>query len=272
MINTLTLEEAIEIVPAIASTHAHPSCSNQYTFVSTKDVVTQAINSGWKINNATSCGKSQFAQHRVTLIHEDHMNSNTSEGFPRIEIFNSHNRTKRLTFAIGYFRVACSNGLIVASGPTETIKTRHRFGENNKQNIIDSILAACSKFPTVLNTIEQFKDRQLSEEEQQAFAEYAIKGRFLYRQTTPKRFAEYSTSVPILLNSRRREDNGNQLWETYNRVQENLIRGVEGFSKPITGYLDSLRVNQLLWKGAATALNSRNNNYRQNLASILSKN
>jgi hypothetical protein len=32
------------------------------------------------------------------------------------------------------------------------------------------------------------------------------------------------------------------------------MSGVEGFSRPIRGYTDSVRVNQLLWKGAETAL------------------
>ena len=32
------------------------------------------------------------------------------------------------------------------------------------------------------------------------------------------------------------------------------MTGMEGFSRPIRGYSDSVRVNQLLWKGAETTL------------------
>jgi hypothetical protein len=61
-------------------------------------------------------------------------------------------------------------------------------------------------------------------------------------------------TVEKLLQSRRPEDENNSVWTVYNRVQENIMSGIEGFSRPIRGYSDSVRVNQLLWKGAETAL------------------
>ena len=63
-----------------------------------------------------------------------------------------------------------------------------------------------------------------------------------------------SRNADCLLAHRREEDNGNTTWQVFNRVQENLMSGVEGFSRPIRGYSDSVRVNQLLWKGAETTM------------------
>jgi hypothetical protein len=274
MINTLTLDEAIEIVPAIAATQADPKCSNQYNFVSTRDILQKALDRGWLINNVSGYSN-PYAQHRITMVHQNYLDKvdQTADGFPRIEMFNSHNRTKKLAFAIGYFRFACTNGLIIATGPSDMIRTRHRFVDDDKlDNIFGHIDDACNKFPSILDTIKQFEDRVLSEQEQTKFAEYGIKSRFLYRQKLPKSFADTSVATEHLLKSRRDEDSSSTLWHVFNRVQENIIKGVEGFSRPVKSFGDTTRVNQLLWRGATTALRSKDEELFSELQNILIKN
>jgi hypothetical protein len=76
-----------------------------------------------------------------------------------------------------------------------------------------------------------------------------------------------------LLTVRREEDNGDTAWQVYNRVQENVVRGIEGVTRPLRGYDDHIRVNRLLWKGAETALTStNNNNFKSGLDTLLLKN
>jgi hypothetical protein len=257
---TLTLNKAIELVPAIAATGPSEVVSDRYQFVSTQRILERVMQDGWHITNATSQGRNQHSQHRVTLVHSKDLEiarnagDTQIEGIPRIELFNSHNRTKRLMFAIGYFKFLCSNGLIVASGPAETIRTKHRFSDDRLEEIMEQVSEISNRFPVINNTIENFKSRQLTEREQYDYAHYAINGRFSYRPAMPKRFRDIDRTVERLLSHRREEDNGNTTWQVFNRVQENLIMGMEGFSRPIRGYTDSVRVNQLLWKGAETTL------------------
>ncbi|MEY5134942.1 MAG: hypothetical protein RL709_643 [Pseudomonadota bacterium] len=253
---TLTLDEATQLVPAIGAQAPSEKVSNSYQFVSTRDILNRVQEDGWRITNATSQNRSAYAQHRVTLVHEkDLATYNPSdEGISRIEMFNSHDRSKRLMFAIGFFRFVCSNGLIVASGPAETIRIKHRFSGDRLSEIMEQVSHISSKFPVIQNTIGDFKSRTLTEEEQVIFAQYAIKGRFVYRPEMPKRFRDMGRTVEKLLQHRRDADAGNSTWEVYNRVQENIINGIDGFSRPIKGYSDNVRVNQLLWKGAETTL------------------
>ena len=253
---TLTLDEATKLVPAIGAQAPSEKVSERYQFVSTRDILSRVQKDGWMITNATSQNRSHYAQHRITLVHENDLATNNidDEGIPRIEMFNSHNRSKRLMFAIGFFRFVCSNGLIVASGPAETIRIKHRFSGDRLQEIMEQVSQISNKFPVIKNTIEDFKSRELTQEEQISFAQYAIKGRFNYRPEMPKRFRDMGRTVEKLLQARRSEDENNSVWTVYNRVQENIINGVEGFSRPIRGYSDNVRVNQLLWKGAETAL------------------
>ena len=253
---TLTLEEATNLVPAIGAQSPSEKVSERYQFVSTRDILSRVQKDGWMITNATSQNRSPYAQHRVTLVHENDLATTNSddEGIPRIEMFNSHNLSKRLMFAIGFFRFVCSNGLIVASGPAETIRIKHRFSGDRLSEIMEQVSQISGKFPAIKDTIEDFKAREMSHDEQATFAQYAIKGRFNYRPEMPKRFRDMGRTVEKLLQVRRPEDAGDSVWSVYNRVQENLVSGIQGFSRPIRGYSDSVRVNQLLWKGAETAL------------------
>ena len=170
-----------------------------------------------------------------------------------------------------YFKFLCSNGLIIASGPAETIRIKHRFSGDRLSEIMDQVSQISSRFPTILNTINDFKSRDLTEEEQISFAQYSIKGRFNYRPEMPKRFRDMGRTVEKLLQHRRDEDAGNSTWNVYNRVQENIMSGMEGFSRPLRGYTDSVRVNQLLWKGAETALQYNNQQFTNALTTLLIK-
>jgi hypothetical protein len=271
-INPITLDKAIELVPAINATQAASNVSNRYQFVSTREILERVQDYGWQITNATAQSTSPYAQHRITLVHEnDFKVQDHQEGIPRIEMFNSHNRTKRLMFAIGFFRFVCSNGLIVASGPMETIRTKHRFSDDRLSEIMEQVAQISSRFPKIMGTINDFKQRELDQNEQLDFVRYAISGRFNYRPEMPKRFQDMGRVAERLLESRREADSGNSTWQVYNRVQENLVRGVEGFTRPIKGYFDSVRVNQLLWKGAETTLTHERESLSKALTQLLVK-
>jgi hypothetical protein len=271
--NTLTIDEAIKLVPAIGATGPSQKVSDHYQFVSSRNILERIIDDGWQITNAVAQNRMPHAQHRITLVHQNHINDDQTdaEGLLRIEMFNSHDRTKRLMFAIGYFKFLCSNGLIVASGPAETIRIKHRFSNDRLSEIMDRVSEISERFPKIQSTIDNFKSRELSEQEQIAFARYAINGRFLYRPAMPKRFKDEKNATEKLLQYRRPEDSGNTAWEVYNRVQENLIKGVEGFTRPIKSYSDNIRVNQLLWKGAETSLKFDKQEFNKELIKLLIK-
>ena len=109
-LQTLTIDESIKHVPAIAATGPAENVSDRYQFISTKEILERVMQDGWLITNAISQGRSLYAQHRITLVHENQLSkafNGLEEGIPRIEMFNSHNLTKRLMFGIGFFRFIC---------------------------------------------------------------------------------------------------------------------------------------------------------------------
>lgn len=275
---TLTIDEATTLVPAIGAREPNHQVSSRYQFVSTRDILEQIQEKGWLITNATSQGRNLHSQHRVTLVHQtdlEQLNQTKEDGIMRIELFNSHNRTKRLTFAIGYFRFVCSNGLIVASGPAETIKAKHSISNNSSVNLKDGlherIEQLADNFPNIQQRIHNLKTRHLTDEEQLNFASFAIKGRYSYRPQLPKKFSNTEEAAHKILNVRRDGDAGSSAWAVFNRVQENIITGIPGFSSPLKSYADNIRVNCLLWKGAEASLQFSNQQLRNSLQNILPK-
>ena len=273
---TYSLQEAIQAVPSIGATRGGDNTSGKYQFVSTRNILENVISNGWNITQANAQSRSPYAQHRITLVHNKDLSkldeSNPDQdGILRMEIFNSHNRTKRLMMAIGYFKFACSNGLIVATGPAEAIRTKHRFSDGRLESIMERTAQISDRFPKILEIIEGFRNRQLSHAEQVSFARYAIQGRYNYRKELPKSFGDIEKMSNLILTPRRKEDEGDSTWEVFNRVQENIVKGIEGVTRPLRGYGDSVRVNQLLWKGAETALQYNNNQLNNQLTSLLIK-
>lgn len=273
---TYSLQEAIENIPSIGATRGKENTSGKYQFVSTRNILEHVLDNGWNITQASAQGHSPYAQHRVTLVHDKDISklseaNPNQDGILRAEIFNSHDRSKRFMMALGYFRFACSNGLLVATGPADQIRTKHRFSDGRLESIMDQITQLSDRFPKVLEIIEGFKSRQMTEFEQCSFAEFAIKGRYLYRQTLPKSFGDLDKMSNLLLTPRRKEDEGSSAWEVYNRVQENIVKGIEGATRPLRGYGDNIRTNELLWKGAETALQFSNKELNKRLMDILVK-
>lgn len=273
---TYSLQEAIQAVPAIGSTRGGDNTSKTYQFVSTRNILEHVLDNGWNITQASAQGRSPYAKHRVTLVHDKDLalaaDPNTNqEGVLRIELFNSHDKTQKFMLAAGYFRFVCANGLVLSSGACNVIKTKHRFSDNRLQAILDQTVELSERFPKVLEIIEGFKSRQLSHAEQVSFARYAIQGRYNYRKELPKSFGDIEKMSNLILTPRRKEDEGDSTWEVYNRVQENIVKGVEGITRPLRGYGDSVRVNQLLWKGAETALQYSNKQLNNQLMDILVK-
>jgi len=274
MIATLTLDEAINKVPAIGGTSKAPNTSARYQFVSTRSVLEKVLDQGWNIVEARSQGRSVYAQHKVTLVHNKDLNAFQhgvqKEGLLRVDLFNSHNRQRRFMMAVGYFRQACSNGLLVATGPAETIRTRHLFSDDRLESIMNRIDSLSERFPKVLETIEAFKSRELSEEEQIRFAQFGLRSRYLYRKELPKRVSGESVTSR-LLEVRRPEDEGSSAWVVMNRVQESLIRGVDGLMKGTQAFGDNIRTNQFLWRGTEMALQHSHKDLFKNWEKLLVK-
>jgi hypothetical protein len=268
MINTLSLEQAIEKCPALVATKPSDRASSKYSFIRTVDILEKAVDSGWVIQDVRQAGPRETAQHSVTLFHSSQLEEGISqkEGYPQMRIINSHDLTKRFNYLLGYWKLACSNGLLVPNGICSSINSVHRFSDDMKVQLEIAMNAALENFGKITGAIETFKQRILSQEEKNMLARFAHYIRFRYRMTQPKKF-----NTNELLAPRRDVDKSDDLWSVFNVIQENMTHGGAGIGKGITRFQDDIRFNQELWMGVSKAVDHRGMNLNKTLKDLFQK-
>ena len=127
-------------------------------------------------------------------------------------------RESNLTYQLrmGLFRVVCTNGLIVSKGAFPAYCVSHRG--NVVDEVIEAALKVSEQFETLAVQVERMEQRRVMKDEQLRFAERALALRY-----PDPMLAGMQPSQ--LLNCRRPEDTGDDLWTVMNRVQEGLLRG-----------------------------------------------
>lgn len=114
---------------------------------------------------------------------------------------------------LGIYRTVCTNGLITGSN---FFKYAIRHNGNTYDNLNQGIVMALESAAKLTDLINRMKQVQLSVEEQNEFANNAVK------LLTPKDTLQV---MHHLLKRQRQEDTGNDLWSVFNVVQENGVRG-----------------------------------------------
>jgi hypothetical protein len=129
---------------------------------------------------------------------------------------NSHDKSSAYQLHCGLFRLVCTNGMVVSDGTFQRISIKH--SGFNPDSVIEASFKVLNAVPDIMNKVQLFQDRLLTDAEQLALATGAAAYRW-----------EDLTKAPIspstLLNPRRYGDGAKDLFITLNCVQENIIRG-----------------------------------------------
>jgi hypothetical protein len=128
----------------------------------------------------------------------------------------------------------------------------------NPDSVIEASFEVLSAVPDIMNKVQLFQDRILTDAERLALAT----GAATYRWEDPNKAP---VSPSMLLNPRRFGDGARDLWTTLNTVQENVMRGGQrdysrrrpdgnGMpkSRAIKGIDEDLKLNKALWRMAET--------------------
>lgn len=223
----LSMDQLRAIVPAAFATHPHESRSSRYTFIPTSDVIQGMADAGFvpvaaKQGKTRTAGKENFTKHMIRF-RSIKQNLRTADSQVETVLVNGHDGTSRYKLMAGIFRFICENGLIVADSLLESINVMH--SGNVIPEVVEGAQFIFDNASKVIDASEAWKIIDLEPAEQNAFAEVAHELRF-------PRDAEGKTTTEVtpqmLLNARRSEDEGSDLWRTFNRVQENATQGFRG--------------------------------------------
>lgn len=238
-------------VPSVFAREAHDSRSERYVYVPTIEIVEGLRREGWFPFFAVQAvprdgSRHGHAKHMLRLRRDDGIGKPEAA---EVIIVNSHDGTSAYQMFAGMLRFVCTNSMI-AGERFEEVRVPHKGGIQDR--IIEGVYTVAEDFPRLIEATETMKDTRLSRDEQQVLAEASLVARY-GEEESPVRPDQ-------IIAPRRREDVGQNLWQTFNVIQENLIRGgLDGrrqtsdgrirrsTTRPINGIDQNVGLNRALW-------------------------
>jgi hypothetical protein len=264
--DSLNMDELKMICPEIATPEINPALrkklgiTDRYVHVSTEKVIEDVMKLGWTPINAyrvASRGKrTGTGRHMVKFVNYDFMQEGKTE-YPELLLTNSHDGTTAFKLDVGIFRLVCSNGMVVKSQDFGSMKVRH-YGYDF-ETIKGAVNDLVEQIPDYLKQVEDMKEQKLEREQMLEFARQAA----MLRMTKVNETAiDEVVDVEDLLESTRKEDEGNGLWEVFNRLQEKVVNGKFNYAlgkkerkaRPVKGFKSQVKLNQDLWELASSYL------------------
>jgi len=244
----LTNDQIAEVAPSILAHTAHESRSARYSYIPTVDVLDALRKEGFQPfmvcqTRVRNEDMRDFTKHMIRLRHADQIGGREAN---EVILVNSHNGASSYQMIAGMIRWACQNG-IVCGNVTNDIRIPHKgdvIGE-----VIEGAFKVVKSFDETAEQREGMEATVLDEGEQVAFARAALALR--YDEGAPVPVTERQILAP-----RRVEDQGSDIWTTFNRVQENMIRGglhgrnAKGkatTTRAVAGIDQNIRLNRALW-------------------------
>jgi hypothetical protein len=254
----LSNDQLQRMVPSVFSEVPHDSVSARYTFIPTIGIIDALRNEGFMPVRAQQSASrledgKMFAKHMLRFRRIEDLENTKVVGteIPELVMVNSHDRSSGFQLSAGLFRLICSNGMTVKSSNFGDISVRHTG--DIRDNVIEGSYEIIQEMPAILAKVEQYKNVKLDPVHELAFADAALELRWPTNE-------QGNSAAPIrptqLLNPRRSADNTNDLWTTFNRVQENFIKGgLRGTgttgkrttTRKIASVSEDLRLNKSLW-------------------------
>ena len=246
-----------ERAPAIFATEARETTSAAYRFISTASVIAGLRQVGFEPVHArqamTRRGGPSFARHLVRFRRRLET-VEVADAIPELCLLNSHDGTSAYQLRVGLYRAVCRNGLMVTVGGFHAIYIAHRG--NVVDTVVSRALEVAERFGDLGETVRRMTHRMLSADEQHRLATRALTLRF-----APE--AQLGMRVEQVLETRRAEDAGDDLWRVYNRAQESLMAG--GLhrrsesgrltrTRRIRAIREEVRINTGLWQMATQLL------------------
>lgn len=208
--------------PSIFAEGKHASRSERYTYIPTIDVLRGLRREGFEpfMVAQSRCrieGKSDFTKHMIRLRHAGQVTARGEAN--EIILVNSHDGASSYQMLAGVFSFVCANGLVCGTVTTD-IRIPHKGTVQHE--VIEGAFRVLDDFEAVDASVVDMKALTLRPEEQRAYANAALALR--YGEQLEGR-APAPITVDQLQEARRAEDEGPDLWKSFQRVQENMLRG-----------------------------------------------
>jgi len=257
MRNTALSNEIIQrVAPSVFADAPAQTTSDKYRFIPTIEVVDIMRQSGWEpvaaFESRTRKEERQgFQKHMLRFRQAKDIGRllSVDEIIMEQVLINAHDGSSSFQWSSGFFRCFCDNQCTTKIGNAEEMRVRHvGYDADNVIDITERV--ATELLPAQAESINEMQQIKLTDREQLVLASAAI----------PLRWDTEKKSAPIepvqLLRSRRWDDRKDDLFTTYNRIQENMIRGgLAGRdannrrrrTRGVNSVTEDVRLNKALW-------------------------
>lgn len=262
--NILTLQEIARIAPSALATRAKPGLSARYAFLSTAEAIRIHGDQGWLPVSARQArtripGYDGFTRHEIVFRRlTDKPALELGEVIPELRLVNSHAGQCSYQIHAGLMRLVCRNGLVAPTSAAGRLRVRHTVQE--VQELADRLKDVSARLPKLMEVVHGWRKIPLQPDQASRLAATGLRLRYGDRQDRWP-----ATPEAVALTMRRLEDQGDDLWTTFNRIQENVIQG----GPEVPGKIDErrrhrrrirrlgsiaagIRINQGLWEAAET--------------------
>jgi hypothetical protein len=253
----LSEDQMRRAAPSIFAVGKHASRSERYTYIPTIEVLRGLCREGFQPfmvaqGKSRVEGKAEYTKHMIRMRHAGQVQTRPEAN--EIILINSHDGASSYQMLAGMFRFVCCNGLVVGE-VVQDIRIPHKG--NIQGEVIEGAFRVLDEFAEVEEHTDAMKALQLQPPEEIAFATAALALRFGERgveETGGHRPAPITAGQ--LIEARRPEDLDHSLWTTFQRVQENVIRGGQRGRSPqgrrmrtreVASIDRSVSLNRALW-------------------------
>lgn len=247
----------------------NPKVSGKYLFVNTETIVDDLDKLGWKPVQAAQRksrgNRTIFSKHMVAFQNPTIKitGKDGDDSFPRIIMTNSHDGMQAFKFSVGIYRLVCSNGLVVADEEFSDFKIKHKgYTFDELRQVVNQAVA---DLPNKVQVLNDMKSKILTQEQKNKLALDAMLVRAGIKPGSEKakKFVYDDETIEDILEPKRDEDKGNDLWKVFNVVQEKVTQGefsaaLKGAKvrkvRKIKSFEKDLKVNKELFQLATSLL------------------
>lgn len=249
--------------PTVFANQKHSSRSERFEAVPTVDLMNRLNQEGFvpvkvQVGGSRDAEKRAYTKHLVRFRRMDDLNRTPVRGdsLPEVVMLNANDGTSSYQIMAGLFRLVCANGMIVSDEKWGQVRVGH-YGSNVLDRVIEGTYTVLESATKAIDHAEQMRAIKMDRDEERAFGEAAMKLRFDEGHLP-------SLSGDEITRARRTadtlEDRGSNLWLTFNKTQENLIRGglyyshkgstgryTHRLTRPVKSADGDVRLNRALW-------------------------
>lgn len=255
--SALTEKEIRAFAPVVFNDEPREGLSQSYMPVKSWDIITELRDHGYvptEVQLRHRAGALDTTAHTIRFSQFDARSKMLTRGdvSPQLMMRNALDGSAHLEFWHALLRMLCSNGLIVSdSSDVRPLAVRHLASPTLAAIMAIQEISDQSKM--MFQHIEAMRKTALSDKQQIRMAHGAL--------------ALMNTKGAVqahdLLTARRPEDVGPDVWRTFNRIQENIVRGgVNGKTtdnrptrtRGLSGIGAQLNANTALWSLAMEAI------------------